>query len=109
MKLKAVLVPIAMLGMAQPGSAANLQRHGPRASAHAHHVRSHDPRVLRAGPELGGGHYNPYADYTGPGSAVLNATVRAARDPGVTLELAPDAKETATGGPVGGPPGYDGS
>ena len=52
---------------------------------------------------------NPYAGYTGPGSAVLNATVQSERDPGVTLELAPDAKETATGGPVGGPPGYDGS
>lgn len=53
--------------------------------------------------------FNPYAGYGGPGSAVLNATIRAAHEPGVTLELAPDAKETATGGPVGGPPGFDGS
>lgn len=52
---------------------------------------------------------NPYADYHGPGSAVLNATERAKGEPGVIHELAPDAKETATGGPVGGPPGFDGS
>ena len=59
-------------------------------------------------PPAGGGD-NPYAGYSGPGSAVLNATERAKKEPGVTLELAPDAKETATGGPVGGPPGFDGS
>ena len=57
---------------------------------------------------LGSGYYNPYAGYEGPGSIVLNATERARREPGVTLELSPDAKETATGGPVGGVPGFDG-
>ena len=67
-------------------------------------------RVIHASQEpLGSGQVNPYAGYNGPGSAVLNATVRAAGEPGVIHELAPDAKETATGGPVGGPPGFDGS
>ena len=57
---------------------------------------------------FGSGRYNPYAGYSGPGSEVLNATERARREPGVTLELAPDAKETATGGPSGGVPGFGG-
>jgi hypothetical protein len=52
---------------------------------------------------------NPYQGYEGPGSIVLNATERAKHEPGVTNELAPDAKETATGGPVGGVPGFDGT
>lgn len=50
-----------------------------------------------------------YENYLGPGADVLKATEHAKSDPGVTLELVPDAKETATGGPVGGPPGFDGS
>lgn len=58
---------------------------------------------------LGSGQYNPYADYDGPGSIVLNETEKARREPGVTVEIAPDAKETATGGPVGGVPGFDGT
>ena len=58
---------------------------------------------------LGSSQYNPYADYEGPGSIVLNLTEKARREPGVTFELAPDAKETATGGPVGGVPGFDGT
>ncbi len=47
--------------------------------------------------------------YTGPGSIIFNATVQEQNAPGVTNELAPDAKATATGGPVGGVPGFDGS
>lgn len=58
---------------------------------------------------LGSGLYNPYLDYAGPGSIVLNRTEQARREPGLTQELAPDAKETATGGPVGGVPGFDGT
>ena len=41
-------------------------------------------------------------------SIVLRHTIKAQSEPGVTLELAPDAKETATGGPVGGVPGFSG-
>lgn len=58
---------------------------------------------------LGRGYYDPYLGYTGPGSIVLNRTQEAQHEPGVTLDLAPDAKETATGGPVGGVPGFDGN
>ena len=47
--------------------------------------------------------------YVGPGATVFNATRRAAQEPGVTNELSPYAKETATGGPSGGVPGFDGS
>ena len=36
------------------------------------------------------------------------ATARAYREPGTTLDLAPDAKLTATGGPSGGVPGFSG-
>ena len=50
--------------------------------------------------------YDP--SYTGPGATIFEATKKAQHEPGVTLELAPDAKETATGGPVDGVPGFDG-
>ena len=41
-----------------------------------------------------------------PGEIILNQTERAQHEPGVTQELAPDAKQTATGGPSGGVPGF---
>ena len=44
-----------------------------------------------------------------PGAIVRQQTERSAREPGVTQELAPDAKETATGGPSGGVPGRSGN
>ena len=44
-----------------------------------------------------------------PGAIVRQQTERSAREPGVTEELAPDAKETATGGPSGGVPGRSGN
>ena len=50
----------------------------------------------------------PYG-YQGPGATIFALTARAQREPGVTEELAPDAKQTATGGPVGGVPGFDGN
>lgn len=40
--------------------------------------------------------------------AVRAATERAQNEPGVTRELAPDARQTATGGPSGGVPGFSG-
>ena len=39
---------------------------------------------------------------------IARATERAQTEPGITNELAPDSRQTATGGPVGGVPGYDG-
>ena len=47
--------------------------------------------------------------YQGPGAEVFALTRQAQHEPGVTLELEPDAKQTATGGPVGGIPGRDGT
>ena len=76
---------------------------------HLHHAAKIARNAVQSQEPYAGLNSNPYASYTGPGSAVLNATVRSEREPGVTLELAPDAKETATGGPVGGVPGFDGS
>lgn len=105
MKVIEILAPVAMIGLSASNVAA--------APFHHHHVsvthprRAHEPRDFAGSNPAG--EDNPYANYHGPGSEVLNATVRAANEPGVTLELAPDAKETATGGPVGGPPGFDGS
>lgn len=55
----------------------------------------------------GYGHgYDSGFGYAGGWEAAANArlTAQAYRDPGVTLEIAPDAKQTATGGPSGGLP-----
>ena len=102
---------LATIGLCMPAIAGS-PAHGSHAGAaararHASVRRGRVPRAFLQAPAGGGD--NPYAGYSGPGSAVLNATERAKKEPGVTLELAPDAKETATGGPVGGPPGFDGS
>lgn len=45
-----------------------------------------------------------YDHYHGPGATVLKRGRAAQDEPGVAEELAPDAKQTATGGPVGGSP-----
>ena len=57
----------------------------------------HHPRV-----------FVPAYGYQVPGAAVSAATERAQREPGVTSELAPDSKQTATGGPSGCVPGFEG-
>lgn len=59
------------------------------------------------------GYAQPYAGYGGSyadtqNDAVARATARAYTEPGVTQELAPDAKQSATGGPSGGVPGFSG-
>lgn len=61
------------------------------------------------GREYGQGYASGFG-YAGSWEAAANArlTAKAYREPGVTLELAPDAKETATGGPSGGVPGFSG-
>ena len=58
---------------------------------------------------FGTGYGHGYASgfgYAGGWEAAANArlTAQAYREPGVTLEIAPDAKQTATGGPSGGLP-----
>ena len=42
------------------------------------------------------------------GDVVARAAARAQHEPGVTNEFSPDARQTATGGPVGGVPGFEG-
>ena len=49
-----------------------------------------------------------YNNYYGPGATVLRRGLAAQFEPGVTEELFPDAKQTATGGPVGGASGTGG-
>jgi hypothetical protein len=49
-----------------------------------------------------------YDHYNGPGSTVLRKSLQAQHEPGVTQELSPSAKQTATGGPSGGVPGLSG-
>ena len=87
-----------------------------RPRAHHHH------RYAAAAPDGSGEPYGyrnapypqAYGGYYGPGAggweAAANArlTAQAYREPGLTLELAPDAKLTATGGPSGGVPGFSG-
>lgn len=68
----------------------------PAFAEHAHRLHTH--RSVAVDPTVG------YA----PGEIIRDATERAQREPGVTSELAPDAKQTATGGPVGGVPGFEG-
>lgn len=69
---------------------------------HHHHVR-------RSG-SLNYFDQNYVSSYGGSwqGAAIARATREMQEAPGVTNELAPDAKETATGGPVGGVPGFSG-
>ena len=49
-----------------------------------------------------------YNGYSGPGAIVLRRGLAAQSEPGVTEELFPGSKQTATGGPVGGAPGSGG-
>ena len=49
-----------------------------------------------------------YDHYNGPSATVLKKGVEAQHEPGVTSEISPSAKQTATGGPSGGVPGNSG-
>ena len=49
-----------------------------------------------------------YNGYEGPGATVLRRGLEAQFDPGATSEISPGAKQTATGGPSGGVPGFGG-
>ena len=70
-----------------------------RSRVHHHHVtRAIAPYAPPTGGYYGVGGYE--------GDIIARRTAEAYREPGVTLELAPDAKQTATGGPSGGVPGF---
>ncbi len=76
------------------------------------------PTSAAAGATLNGNSFNAgaaqipspgtYSNYNGPGAIVLRRGLEAQFEPGVTEELYPDAKQTATGGPAGGIPGAGG-
>ena len=85
---------VAVLLAASPASA----RRARHAGVHFHHRLAYGdaPDVPLPAP------FDPYAN--APGYIVEAATNRARREPGVTTEIDPTAKETATGGPSGGIP-----
>ena len=91
MMTKMALFSLAALTFASPALALNLSRH------HAHH--RHLVRV--EAPQAYDGNWQA--------EVIARATERAQTEPGLTNELAPDSRQTATGGPVGGVPGYDGT
>ena len=124
------LFVLAAAGAALVGTPALAQ---PYAYHHRHHYRyaraqpngSGEPFGYRNAPypQAYGGYYGSgntsyganyghgYASgfgYAGGWEAATDArlTAQAYTEPGLTLELAPDAKLTATGGPVGGVPGF---
>ena len=72
---------------------------------HRHHRLLHATTHPTSSPGYG----SPYAsEGAWQAEAIARATARQQAAPGLTEELAPDAKETATGGPVGGVPGFSG-
>ena len=101
--------------------AAILSLHGSAAEARPFHraVHHHHQRYVRNGhlafkasnpqdPRFGYEEAPADSSYQGPGAEVFRRTIQSAHEPGVTLELEPDAKETATGGPSGGVPSHSG-
>lgn len=87
-----VTVPASVIVALTVGAAARPASHG----IHRHHAS----RMV---------YEQPYATSGGwQAAAIAHATTVMQNAPGVTNELAPDAKETATGGPVGGVPGFSG-
>ena len=90
----------------------------PAASArplhHHHRLAAHHPAVYAqqdgAAFNAGAAQVPPkgtYDNYRGPGATVLKRGLDAQHEPGVAQEIAPDAKQSATGGPAGGLPGRD--
>ncbi len=71
----------------------------PALARHRHHRLPVLPPEAAAPPTYWGGWQ---------AEAIARATARQRAAPGLTEELAPDALETATGGPSGGVPGFSG-
>ena len=81
----------------------------------ARHHAHNQPRYAAAGAHPPSGYARPRGErqgygalYETPGGAVAAAAARAQTEPGVTQELSPDARQSATGGPSGGVPGFSG-
>ena len=92
-------------------SAADARTHHVARHAHHHHARvGYDAR--RGARELGDGAQSGAGDgfapaassYQGPGADVFRRAIQTEQAPGVTREIDPDAKQSATGGPAGGLP-----
>lgn len=86
-------------------SVADARTHHVARHAHGHHAR-HGATRLGDGAQPSAGHgYGPTASsYQGPGAEVFRRTIQTEQAPGVTREIDPDAKQSATGGPAGGLP-----
>ena len=87
------------------GSAVALLAASPASARHARYrgIRVHRQLAYGSGPDAPlPAPLDPYVN--APGYIIEAATNRARREPGVTTELDPTAKETATGGPSGGIP-----
>ncbi len=123
MRVSIAIAALAAAGLtASATGAAARPLHHHRLYAYHHHGYGYAPfpfQPYRRGyPTTAGGYdhgpgygYPPYGypgGAYGAGQIIENATIRAQHEPGVTSELAPDAKQTATGGPVGGVPGFSG-
>ena len=94
------------------GAAALVLTTGTALAGHLHHRYrvSHHRSFVAPYSDPAYGYASPSpAGWISSAEIVRQATARAYLEPGTTLELAPDAKETATGGPVGGVPGFDGT
>ena len=78
------------------------------AKAHAHHHYAHGgtpgARAVPTNPRYGYQAPPAESSYEGPGADIYRQTILSAHAPGTALELNPDAKESATGGPAGGLP-----
>ena len=117
-KIGLLVLGAAVLSLA-PGVAsaryARHRHHAPSVSRHyARYGRIYMPvqRYESAAPYYRNGSETPPVPYVptddSPSSIILRRTIQAQGEPGVTSELAPDARQTATGGPVGGVPGFSG-
>lgn len=98
-----------VLAVASTGAPAQSHHHDRHRAAARHHA----PHDAHRGAYPDYGYDDPrnapaYGGYGWQGEAIREATERAQHEPGLTRELAPDSRQTATGGPVGGVPGFSG-
>ena len=109
MRLSLAVATLAAAGMtASVASAAAQPLHHHRHHAYHHHRYGHAPVAggYGQGQGYGDARYGYPGGAYGAGQIIEDATIRQQHAPGVTNELAPDAKESATGGPSGGVPGF---
>ena len=87
-------------------STAEARGNHPRAGHRHLHARDGVPgyRYARTDPRRGYEEAPADPSYQGPGADVFRQTILSAHAPGTALELDPDGKQSATGGPSGGLP-----